>query len=154
MIYPHAMRLAGPWEYEVLRVDSGAPLLPAGRVKLPADWGETLGQDFRGLVRYVRRFNRPTNLDPHERVWLVIERVDARGRALLNNEPLGEIPSCERSVEFDLTSRLQLHNALVVEVECPAETAAHGLPRPGREHLPGGITGDVRLEIRSVAVSS
>ncbi len=89
MPYPHAMRLHGPWEYRPLsrwvRADEDAwreiadELPRPGRARVPGDWAAALGPDYRGRVRYTRRFGCPTGLASRERVWLVIEGVDARG---------------------------------------------------------------------------
>ena len=86
----HIIRLHGPWEYTPLNEDRET-LPPPGRITLPADWSETLGADFRGRVRYTRRFHRPTGLDGGQRVFLSIECVDAFGAAWLNEEKLGEV---------------------------------------------------------------
>lgn len=135
------------------------------RQTLPDDWSATLGPGFRGRVLYRRRFNRPTGLDAHNRVWLVIEGVDPRGHFALNGHALGTIDGYALPVESDVTELLAAANVLEVEVELPAEVApsrAHpplpaagrllpAIPRPGREHLAGGLVGEVRLEIRAAA---
>ncbi len=156
----HVIRLRGPWEYEPLarvwidargeRSESRESLPAAGRQHLPADWGLTLGADFRGRVRYTRRFGLPTNLEPREHVWLVVEGVDYSGRLELNDSQLGEVTGCiGPPAEFNVTALLGERNVLILEVELanyePSATAPH---RPGREYLPGGPIGEVRLEIR------
>ena len=144
----HIIRLRGPWEYRVLTSDS--PL--SGHLTMPADWGSTLGADFRGRVAYRRRFGRPTGLGPADRVELVIGRVDALGSVRLNGEPLGEIPAGGQPWRCDVTAALRRRNELIVEVELPhAPDHARPVSRPGREGLPGGLVGEVRLEISSVA---
>jgi hypothetical protein len=157
----HVIRLRGPWEYEPLarvwidangaRRESRESLPAAGRAQLPADWGLTLGPDFRGRARYTRRFGLPTNLEPHEKVWLVVEGVDYFGSLALNDTPLGEMTGyLGPPAEFHVTSLLSERNVLTLEVELPACEATPASPvRPGREHLPGGPIGEVRLEIRS-----
>src|ERR1700676_4009933 len=110
MPQPHVIRLRGPWDYEPLaRVFCAADgtrrevtdaLPPPGRVRLPADWGPTLGIDFRGRVRYLRRFGLPTNLDSSQRVWLVVEGVDYFGTATLNGTRLGELIGYTTPTEF------------------------------------------------------
>ncbi len=159
----HVIRLRGPWEYEplarsILAVD-GKPrentddLPPPGRVHLPSDWGSTLGTDFRGRVRYLRRFGIPTNLEPHEQVWLVIEGVDYFGTVSLNGQPIGEVVGYQSAREFDIRRLLADRNLLTLEIELPHidASAADGAQtdRPGRVDLPGGPIGEVRLEIRS-----
>ncbi len=124
----------------------------AGRGQLPADWGLTLGADFRGRVRYTRRFGLPTNLETHEQVWLVVEGVDYYGTLELNGTALGEVTGyVGPPAEFHITPLLSERNVLISDVELasyePGETIPH---RPGRVHLPGGPIGEVRLEVRSL----
>ena len=155
----HIIRLRGPWEYEPLarvwidaagvRRESSESLPAAGKVHLPTDWGATLGTDFRGRVRYTRRFGLPTNLGPGETVWLVVEGVDSFGSLALNNVSLGEMTGCQRIAEFEITDLLAPRNLLQFDVELPCcESPAAAPDRPGREHLPGGPIGEVDLEIR------
>ena len=172
MTYPHVIRLRGPWECEPLtRVDpaSSSPLAPGGRgaggegeipsglpppgrVNPPADRRDSQGAGFRGLVRYRRRFNRPTNLDPTERVWLVIEQAIGRGQYSLNGQPLGTIGADARSASSDITSLLALRNVLEIDFELPDRTAGHPLtpnPSPARGEGDNALPGDVRLEVRA-----
>ncbi len=157
----HVIRLRGPWEYRL--VASTSPLAggsrgaqtgelpPSGRITMPADWGSTLGADFRGRVAYHRRFGRPTGLGSADRVELVIVRVDALGSVQLNGEWLGEIPAGGQAWRCNVTTRLTRRNELIVEVELPHVTDDRPpVSRPGREGLPGGLVGEVRLEIFSV----
>jgi len=114
--YPHVIRLRGPWEFQPLArlipgpdgalVETAAALPPAGRVTPPADWGSSLSPGFRGRVRYTRRFNRPTGLEPHERVWLVIDGVDACGSYALDGHPLGSIDGYALPAANDITDLL------------------------------------------------
>jgi len=158
--YPHAIRLRGPWDYEILthasidvrgqRRDVKGDVAPAGRTTLPGDWGDLLGRDFQGRVRYRRRFNRPSGLDSHERVWLVVEGADARANVALNGRRLGEVQAYALHGEFDVTECVEASNELTLEVEFPGvEPGGFNLGRPGRELKPGGPLGEVRLEIRS-----
>jgi hypothetical protein len=155
----HIIRLRGPWEYRVLAVDTttASPpdatqaTLPAGRIPMPADWGQPLGADFHGRVEYTRSFNRPTGLAAEQRVELVLAGLDAFGSATFNQQPLGEIPPGGAAARFNIGPLLLDRNTLVVEVELPRsdERADCVTLRPaGREHLPGGLYGEVRLEIR------
>jgi len=160
MAGPHVIRLRGPWEYEPLarlvpnadgtQREETHDLPPAGRSEMPADWGATLGVDFRGRVRYIRRFGCPTGLGPRERVWLVFEGADATAVARLNERPLVEICGLGSATRIDVTDLLAQRNLLVVDVELPPlDAAAERAARPGREGLPGGLIGEVRLEIES-----
>ena len=156
----HVIRLRGPWDYEPLarvwigadglRRESREQLPPPGRVHLPADWGLTLGADFRGRVRYTRNFGLPTNLEPHEEVWLVIDGVDFFGTLMLNGTSLGSIIGYGAPVDFAVSSLLKPRNRLELDVELPHyEPDAQAPDRPGRTNMPGGPIGEVRLEIRS-----
>jgi beta-galactosidase/beta-glucuronidase len=151
----HSIRLRGPWRYEplarsVLQSD-GTPtettngLPPAGKVAMPGDWGATLGRAFRGRVRYRRAFGRPT-IEAGERVYLVIEAVDAEARVLLNGQPLGETRG--GPARFDVTALLRPRNELMVEVSLPVHPPDEERQiRGARAGLPGGLIGEVRLEI-------
>lgn len=156
---PHIIRLRGPWDYEPLsrtrllpdgtiREEGAGELPPAGRIQMPADWAETLGAEFRGRVRYTRRFGCPSGLATNDLIELVIVQVDALGAVHLNGRPLVGIPAGQLNTRVDITRRLQPRNELHVEVELPdVDPAAPTLPRPGRGDRPGGLIGEVRLEI-------
>lgn len=154
MAFPHVIRLRGPWRYDVI-VRAGTAVEMAreaeppttGQMTLPDDWGDVLGNGFRGRVRFTRRFGRPSGLEPHERVWLVIGGADASGMATLNDRPLGRVPGYCLSGHFDVTELLEDRNELAVDVELPPDE--HHPLRPGRENLPGGLMGEVRLEVRA-----
>ncbi len=160
-IYPHRIRLRGPWTCEPLartvrradgRVEEEASELPpAAEYRPPADWGAALGVDFRGRVRFRRHFNKPTGLEDHEQVWLKINGVDPSGLVLLNGQPLGEAGFLPPPAEFHLTPLLADRNELVFVVDLPrVEPGAVAPSRYGREELPGGLVGEVYLEIRSI----
>lgn len=110
-MYPHRIRLRGPWEWQ--RGDrSGTLVLPA---VLPD----------KALTHFRRRFGYPGTIDSHERVWLLV----TASRVHLNGHALGE------GTAFEITSRLQPRNELVIE--CDATTP-----------------GDVALEVRATAYLS
>lgn len=168
---PHTIRLRGPWEYQPLgraeiladgQVSIQAWDLPGGgTLALPADWGEALGRDFRGLVRFTRRFAQPTGLDARSRVWLVIEEVDRQGNVTLNGTSLGivwtsattPVPGVGAQLcpaRLEITNLLQPRNVLTIDVVKPPLAA--GVPPEvlgPRTDLPGGLIGLVRLEIQS-----
>ncbi len=154
---PYVIRLRGPWEFQplerVVREVEGAyrsdseDLPPGGRAQVPGDWGETLGAAFRGVVRYVRRFHRPTNLAPVDRVWLVFDAVDYQATVTLNDEPLGSLQGYQAAGRFDVTSLLRTYNHLQVDVCLPLDAYNDPHARPGRAGAPEGLIGEVRLEI-------
>jgi hypothetical protein len=144
----HTIRLRGPWSVEPVEryvLDAGgryerstAGLPAAVKMTMPADWGAVLGATFLGLVRYQRLFQKPTGLDSGERVWLVVEAPRSRGTVELNRKRLGEAGG-----RFDITECLEDHNRLEIIVEHPAFDARDG----GDTRSPGGLIGEVRLEI-------
>ncbi|MCA9205923.1 MAG: hypothetical protein KDA59_22875 [Planctomycetales bacterium] len=164
----HTIRLRGPWQYEPLartvwtadgesaELTDGssehAALPPAGRVTMPCDWSESLGTDFRGRVRFIRYFNRPTGLDSATRVYLAIDEVDAMAEVQLNGHKLGQIRGADGTWRSEVTPILETRNALEIVVDLPSlsQTSAP-LPRPRDAHLAGGVTGEVRLEILAPA---
>ena len=73
------------------------------------------------VVRYQRRFNRPTQLD-ESRVYLRI--VGWEGRLLgvhLNERPIS-MDGVSRDLDADVTSLLQAHNLLEVSLSGTAST--------------------------------
>ncbi len=114
---------------------------------MPSDWSASLGAEFRGRVLYRRRFGCPTGLGRQDRVTLVVDAVDAFGSVALNGQQLGDVPPGAGSSSFLITDLLQRRNDLQIEVELPELERGVSLPRPGRDKLPGGLIGEVRLEI-------
>ena len=123
---PHRIRLRGPWEVRPHAAD-----IPPGRMTVPGTLGDGGWTGFAGSVSFYRRFGRPSNLTPTERVWLVFERVIGTAEVCLNDESLGAIDGHGR---FDVTERLAKRNVLEVVVVAADDGC--------------GIAGDVVLEIR------
>jgi hypothetical protein len=148
----HTIRLRGPWQLEpILRfvpqadgayrwVKDGLP--PAARETMPADWSSCFGPDFLGRVRYHRIFQKPTGLDSGERVFLVVEPPRSRGAVSISNRLLGEVEQGGLPSRFDITACLADHNRLEIIVEHPRSCDS-----PIDAQLPGGLIGEVRLEI-------
>src|SRR6266581_1383182 len=91
-MYPHRIRLRGPWEYEALAPAAGdqpLPLPAPGRMTMPCAWGDGPLAGFAGRVRFRRRFGYPGRLDAHERVWLTFAGASDRAAVSLNGTPLG-----------------------------------------------------------------
>lgn len=144
----HRIRLRGPWEYEWLapplqppeqqdRSDTKCPAAQ-GRVKMPIDWRSLFG-DRVGKVRFRRRFGCPTNLEPHERVFLVFDGIGGEAQVTLNDRPLGAIAAEKDTAEFEVTGLLNWRNQMTVDIDFdPARS-------PGR---PGGLWAAVVLEMR------
>jgi hypothetical protein len=143
---PYRIQLRGPWEFEPLtRADIGPDgaivwtteaLPPAGRAQLPASWQDVLG-DFRGRVRFRRRFHRPTNLTVDDRVRIVFEAVGGSGPVSINEHEIGRLQASDKSQAFEITRLLRGNDELVVELECTSVADAQT-----------GLYGAVLLEIR------
>ena len=132
----HTIRLRGPWESEPLeRMGSDVSLPPPGKVTMPCDWSESLGADFRGAVLYRRVFHTPTGLDLGEQVWLAFGAVLGHANVVLNDQTIGEFSTGDCPARYNITPLLTDDvNWLAVRVE-------------HTEDRPGGLVGDVRLEI-------
>ena len=133
-MYPHHIRLRGPWQWERLASD---PSMPAtrGSVKMPCLWRELGLEGFNGLVRFRRRFGYPGRLDGDERLWLTCFGVANPSALAVNGTELAH----ERtgSFEFDITPLLGMRNELVFDASVSAATVA--------------LWDDVILEVRSTA---
>ena len=160
----HTIRLRGPWNYIPLcrtvwtaagtsqEIDGSVPA--AGRLKIPANWQETLGEDFFGRVRYQRSFHCPTGLTEQDQVFIVIDQVDALGSVTLNGQHLGDIPAGSDPTRFEITILLQQRNQLEVVVDLPmtdSNSAPLNRPNPGQRG--GGLIGEVKIEIQSLTES-
>jgi hypothetical protein len=111
-MYPHRIRLRGPWEYEIL---SGAQP-SSGRLTLPCRLQDTGLAGFHGEIRFRRRFGLPRQLDEHERVWLVFQGVVQPMKLSLNGLHLAAVPQTA-GFEIEVTNRLQERNVVDVEME-------------------------------------
>lgn len=114
---------------------------------MPADWSQILGGDFLGRVVYRRTFQKPTGLESGERVFLVVEPTRSWGVVELNRKRLGEVFSGPGGGRFEITEVLEDHNRLEIVVEHPALDGAGSGNDDGQTSLPGGLVGEVRLEI-------
>jgi hypothetical protein len=125
-MYPHRIRLRGPWEIE-------APDGSARSVKFPIRWSDcvderrglsppethgdrlfpvginaTARQDGPTIAR--RSFGSPSRIDAHERVWLVGEGLAGAIAISLNDRRLGDFDSATFGV--DVTRLLGARNRL------------------------------------------
>lgn len=115
-------------------ISEGAASEPT-TISLPRTWQTLRISDERGQVRLQRAFNRPSHLDPHERVWLVCEPTGARGFLQCNGHTLGKLPP-DQAAEWEITPHLANRNEVALQLDVPLPIA----PQP--------VLGDVRLEIR------
>jgi hypothetical protein len=97
---------------------------------MPADWGASVGANFRGLVRFTRRFAQPTGLDEISRVWLVLESVDWQAAVSLNGTTLG----CVQLANSPTTPCLLVSPSLVLPLSppLPLSLSSPALPCPAR----------------------
>jgi hypothetical protein len=126
-VYPHQIRLRGPWECE-------AAGQPARHVTMPARWGAGELADLHGRLRFRRRFGYPGRIDAEERVWLTCADIAGMGVIWLNGQSLRPH---EKDFEHDVTTLLKSRNELVIEVGTPDAVS--------------GWWGEVALEIRRTA---
>ncbi|MFM7070978.1 MAG: glycosyl hydrolase 2 galactose-binding domain-containing protein [Planctomycetota bacterium] len=171
MSTPHRIRLRGPWECRPLAwsgsewadsqnssstvpavtnpptpvrtIPTERPLPEAGLLTMPSDWSPIAGPDFRGRVLFTRRFGCPSGIVDDDRVELVVEAVDQRASIELNGQMLGETRWGAGPWRLEITDRLRPANELRITVDLPAEPRDRG-ERAGK---PGGLIGEVRLEI-------
>jgi hypothetical protein len=127
------------------RSAGGLPL--SGRSTMPADWSDLFGRDFFGRVAYCRTFQKLTGLESGERAFLVVEPPRSRGVISLSGKPLGEVVWGGSSARFDVTDLLGDHNRLEVVVEHPVLDGAALADDDDFSQSPGGLVGEVRLEI-------
>jgi hypothetical protein len=138
----HRIHLRGPWDYVWLDPANNVretSLATSGTVAMPREWQAVFG-DVSGTARFLRKFHRPTNLDPHESVFIVLTKVRGSGTARLNDTDLGSFSSDGGTVAFDISQALEPFNQFAVDITFQQTSA----PRQS-----GGLYGVVALEIRS-----
>jgi hypothetical protein len=130
-MYPHRIRLRGPWECEPIAPPGGAAP-PARRVTMPSGWIAAGLTEFRGQARFIRRFGYPGRIDDGEHVWLLGDGARGCISVCLNGRLLGDNPS--ETFAFDVTAILSQRNVLEVMVQGDADEV--------------GLWGDIVLDIR------
>jgi hypothetical protein len=149
-MYPHRIRLAGPWELEIVGNPSEPGALATGACDPSLTLRALTGAEaprspnrvtipcrlpgFTGTVRFTRRFGYPGRIDDYERVWLTFAGVAGRAAVCLNGTTLGRI---DGPAEFEITRLLSERNQLQVDVEGAGGKC--------------GLWGDVALEVRRTA---
>ncbi len=131
-MYPHRIRLHGPWECEPLAAPDQPVPPPPRRFVPPARIRDAGLSDFVGRVRLTRRFGYPGRIDEYEHVWLTFADIVGRADVALNGTSLGSVRTAEFEVEA--TSLLASRNRLEVIIEADSGDA--------------GLMGEVALEIR------
>jgi hypothetical protein len=115
-MYPHRIRLRGPWEYEPLAPEQeGSARASSRRVNMPCRFSD-LGLEHgvrRVLLR--RRFGYPGRIDAHERIWLTFADIAGNAELRLNGQALGHVDP--GAFEIEVTSLLRDRNVLEVCLE-------------------------------------
>ena len=152
----HSIRLRGPWQYTPIATtrwtedgqseETGTSVPEPGKMKIPCDWSDSLGSNFRGKVLFQRHFHQPTGLADGDVVRIRIEQINALADVFLNHEAIGSTSAKLGSVTFDIEDKLEPRNLLEIVVDFPAlDDQSHALSTI--PELSGGITGEVQLEI-------
>lgn len=126
-MYPHRIRLRGPWDVTAAGVTR--------RVMLPASWAGFGLDGVVGRVVCQRRFGYPGRIDAHERVWLIGEGVSSPVEIGLQGETLGTVTT--NRFAFDVTARLGERNLAQVAFETGPDRS--------------GAWDDIALEVRATA---
>lgn len=134
-MYPHRIRLRGPWECE-LADSAGGRASAKFSVTFPARLSDEKVGAGPGRLRLRRRFGWLAPLGEHERVWLTFAGLDGHSEVMLNDTLLGEHEGPE-PFEFEVSRLLRHRNELVVEVKT--------LPAGARRRT------EVSLEVRCTA---
>jgi beta-galactosidase/beta-glucuronidase len=143
-MYPHRIRLRGPWNCEPLarlmtnkkgEIETVTNDLPSPiGMTMPCRWAEGGLRNFTGRVRFCRHFGYPGRIDENERVWLTLAGVGGNAQVWLNDYYLASVTEGKGGFEFEITKLLRERNELRVEIEGEADS--------------GGLWGEVALEIR------
>ena len=119
-MYPHRIRLRGPWNCEPIAQrgnESAKPLPAACLLTMPCRWCDSLLREFTGRVRFRRAFGYPGRIDVYERVWLTLTGLAGAAEMALNGTPLTGGVEVGATREFDVTRLLRSRNELVVELD-------------------------------------
>jgi hypothetical protein len=128
-MYPHRIRLRGPWECDAT----------GSRVTMPGRFADIGLTGVRGEVRFTRKFGYPGKADPEfEHLWLTCEGCTDCRAVRLNGTLLSEAPG--ESFAFDVSRLLGERNLLEITIDSTSDAA--------------GIWGDAALEIRKDAYLS
>ena len=137
----HRIQLKGPWDFDwrACPDEPSEAIAKSGTVTMPQEW-RTLFGEASGTAQFRRKFHRPTNLEPHERIMLVLTEVRGSGGVRLNDVPVGHFVGSGGLVEFEISTLMKPVNEVAVDIKYDPVT------EPG---LSGGLFGAVALEIRS-----
>ena len=131
-MYPHRIRLRGPWECEPVG-------LPAMRVTMPGGWAAAGLEGFRGRARFIRPFGYPGKADPDlEHFWLTGAGCQGVCAIHLNGHQLAA--QVEADFAFEVTRILAARNRLEIVIQGDTDAV--------------GLWGEIALEIRRAAFLS
>ena len=119
----HRIRLAGPWEAEIIHSSSHRELANTPLKAALDGTVEKGGHPFHGDVRLRRNFNLPTGLDEKSVVWLCAEGLPptARCQIFLNRQPLratGGSLTGGQPIEVAVTDALENFNRIEITLSC------------------------------------
>lgn len=112
-MYPHAIRLRGPWEFSFLDASPAA----SGTTTIPGFWTAAQLGSHRGPIELRRHFNWVARIEPTEVVWLSIDRCLGSATVSLNGQELGAIGYPWGEHRFDATALLRPNNELKLRIE-------------------------------------
>lgn len=140
----HSIRLLGPWnfEWDESQEHSGM-FISSGTTNMPRDWRSLFG-NVAGTATFTRRFHRPSNLEPHEQVWLVCRGIGGSGELSLNKSLKVEFASRGEAIEFDVTSALEQFNHLSIRLTLKEEELA--IQSSDRLGLFDAVALDIRID--------
>lgn len=127
-MYPHRIRLRGPWECQPLAPTPGE----LRRVTMPGRLRDVGFAGHEGRLRLVRKFGYPGRIDAFERVWLTFTDLHGPADLKLNDAPIAQGVSANQ--EIDVTSLLKTHNQLEITLRAESDDCV--------------LFGEVALEIR------
>jgi hypothetical protein len=134
-MYPHRIRLRGPWDFEILTSETPVPdSLTQGRMTMPCQLGAAGLAGFKGSLRLIRRFGMPRTLDATEHVWLDCAGAGNTLQVELNEQALGDFAG---GFSVEVTRLLRERNELRICLQAESDQA--------------GLFGETALEIRMPA---
>lgn len=153
-MYPHAIRLRGPWQVEPL---DGTPTFSIdgrrSQMTVPGFWRDFGLPDYWGRALLRRGFHWTAKLEPDEVVWLNIDQCVGRGAVRLNGVEIGRIDSPWVEYRVDTTPHLQKSNLLEIELDATDPQSSRwgtlGMGDGGGRASIGGVIGGVHLSIES-----
>jgi hypothetical protein len=135
-MYPHRIRLRGPWQ---AIPEGGQPR----RLTVPCRLAD------HGLanlsVVLTRKFGYPGRIDDRERVWITVADVAGWARTTLNGQFLGETQ--DASFEADVTALLQPRNQLDLSI-CGASVGETAMEVRALAYLKGVTIGRAEGKLR------